>query len=95
MLQLQLSPKPAAEERSGAQTAHRRSKTFPPRAERPLLAGSGTRMALIEGLQSNLAGSQQCIPLPYGGPKLQQAVVTGSQGEKHAKHDDLQTPRID
>ena len=69
-----------------AQTAH--SKTFFPRSQRPLPALPCTVVALIEALHSNLAGSQQCIPLPSGGPQAQQAVVTGSGGAKQASRDD-------
>ena len=89
-LQLQLSPKPAAEERSGRRR-HRPTihQDFPSnRSQRPLYPLLCTVVALIEALHSNLAGSQQCLPLPSGGPQAQQAVVTGSGGAKQASRDD-------
>ena len=76
-------------ERSAQTAAHYNTNSFPPpRSQRPLPALPCTVVALIEALHSNLAGSQQCIPLPSGGPQAQQAVVTGSGGAKQASRDD-------
>ena len=84
-------------EPSTAQTAHAWNFHWDaPGAVCSICWFSAQLFVLIEPLYSNLVGSQQCIPPPLRWPKASASrSYCGSQGEKHAKHDDLQTPRTE